>query len=788
MAPKTLKPITGCLAISIAFLYSVSVAACGWGDTDETLRLAFFRAEAPGMAKFSPFYYSDHYFNQYEIYSTADRWRNCREWQQKLGDAVVLEHIYELQYNTVPERFQLAYQSGTLKTEFKGNTFIKALLLPKNKGLLEYFEFAKQMEYFQNPHNSKWESWDDSGEERYWDREQDFAEQGQKSAATILAQVAKKLPQVKDAFLQQRYAFMLIRYGETAKVPALYDRYFTNSNTILQNWALLFKAYATQDKAEQNYYLSRVFDLCEEKVIAVMQWFNINETERTLAYTKNDHEKAVILPIAAMRNPGRALDQIERINRLWPQSVYVNMLVGREINKLEDWIFSPKMLTSGPDIYSEYVYEKEYARARRQNLKNDLAYLARLKGFVKNVYPQTQSATKDYLLSCLSHLSFMDDSIADGYRYANAISNNAPASVKVQKSVELALVAAKQGKLSDVAVQQKLYEAIQQLWANTEADEAKSLYTFLKVLSSEYNKAGDMATAGLLFLKADNYKYYYGYYSDGLSVENQPANYSHIAYFDRLATLKDIDNLVDIISDKNKSPFYTFISNGVTTDVNFYLDLKGTIAFRQNKLKEAFEIFKAIPKSYYKEQDPYSGYYTSDPYYPSVLDYALTEVERKVVYDFDKAEFVKQLIGLQEKTDAESYLKLGHAYYNLSYAGSYWKMISYYQGYMYYDAYFGHMAKLKETFQSGNYANLTLAKYWYNKAYKKAKNKEQKAMAALMLHVCTKHSNFSFHRHWWDNKPRNLSSDKWVGAFYSTYKKTGTFKKFSCPEMEMYLK
>jgi len=778
MASKTFQDITACLALSIIFLYNSTASACGWGDDAETLRLAFFRAEARGMAKFSPFYYSEHYFNQYEIHSTQDRWRNCREWQQKLGASVSVDHIYELQYKTDPEKFQLAYGTGTLDTAFRGNTFIKSLLLPKNKPLLEYFAFAKEMEYYQNPQNSKWESWDDTGRRDYWEQNE--------PQSVSLVHIEKKLAQQNDHFLQQRYAFMLIRYGNPMNIIKLYDQYFANdgNRTILQPWALLLRAYVTEDKAEQNYYLSRVFDLCDEKVIAVMQRFNHDEVERTLAFAKNDHEKAVILAIKAMRSPGPALQEIIRINDLSPGSNYVNMLLGREINKLENWIFTPEMMSAGPEAGSQYAWSQEYIKARTENLQKDMAYLRELKAYIKDISTKGPQ-DNDYLMSCLAHLCFMDDDIEGGYTYAHAIGNDAPASIKAQKAIEMALVASKQHSLSDTAVQQQFYDAFQQLYALAGQDESygKSLYSLLKILSAEYNKAGDMATAGLLFLKAENFKYSTDGY--GWGEEPESPDYEKVAYFDRLATLNDMDNVVKIIGTKNKSPFHRFICEGTTTDVNFYLDLKGAIALRQNNLQLAYDIYKKIPDAYYEKHYPYSEYLASDPFYPRILYYAKTQAEQNKEYKFNKAVFIKQLIALSKMNDPESCLKLGHAYYNLSYRGSHWLMVSYFQGNLYYDAVYGDMEKAKKTFSGGNYTDLTQAKYWYNKAYKAAPNKEQKAMAALMLHVCEKHTDFSPYYSW--DGPRKLQADKWVRVFYKDFKNTKTFKKFSCPELEVYL-
>ncbi|MFP9100764.1 hypothetical protein ACLI09_17070 [Flavobacterium sp. RHBU_24] len=782
MASRKFPVITKCLAVSLAFLITARAVACGWGDEYETLRLAFFKPITPDMAKLSPFFYSEHYYNEYSIQSNADRWRNCAEWQKRLGKGVTANDVYELQYSTKPEKFQTAYSAGSLADAFPDNSFIKALVKPANKALLEYFAFAKEMEYTGNPQNSKWESWDEEGEVSWWDRQ---------AADTMgrfpLKEREAKLAAQTDSFLKERYAFILIRYGNPESVIPLYNTYFAdnNSGTVLKDWAMLFRGCMTEDKAEQNYWFSQCFDRCEEKVLAVSQWYNYDFQEQTLQLAKNDHERAVILSIAAMRNPGPALDELKQVYELDNSGTYLKLLIGREINKLEDWLLFSKIGDNGPDIQDEYYYwEDENEDASKKNYAKDLQHLEKLRSYLINIFDEAPANNKDYIAAGIAHLSFMADKLDDGYKYASAISENAPEAVRVQKYVELALVSAKQGNLQNVNVQQQLANAFTRLDALAKTNGAynKSLYTLLVVLASEYNKQHDMATAGLLYLKSQLYKYDEGdewYYAD-TQADNSPV-YEHIAYFDRFATLEDMDKLVALVDKKNKTPFEAFICKATTTNRYFYLDLKGTIAFRQNNLQLAYDIFKEIP------EEEYYNYLDQNPFYPRVLNYALKEADH--AGNFSKAALLKKMLLLQKKTDAESYMQLGHAYYNLSYRGNAWTVSAYYQGNLYYDAYFGAITTEKESkYTAGNYTNLTLAAAYYQKALAAAKNDEHRAMASLMLYVIGNPEDYNNDYYWEEEaKPKHEPGD-YLLDFYGRYKDTKVFKRFSCPELEQYLK
>lgn len=786
MALRQFPVITRFLAVSLALLITAEAVACGWGDDYETLRLAVFKSATPAMEKFSPFYYSEHYFNEYEIKDTHDRHRNCVEWHARLGSDVDHDDIYKIQYSTKPESFQTAYKEGTLQETFEGNTFVKALLQPSNKALLEYFAFAKEMEYEGNPQDSSWESWDDTAPKSYWDSPEDTTGVDYKT----LLPIEKRLDACNDTFLQQRYAFMLIRYGRRDNVKPLYNKYFANENvkSVTKGWATLFYAYVAENKAEQNYWLSKCFDLCNEKVIAVAQWYNHEAQQQTLKLAKNNHERAVIVALDAMRNPGPVFQEIREVCRLDPGSSYVNLLISREVNKFEDWLFAVQMEGNSPDVYTDIWDEQDsYTGARKKNYLKDMAYLGRFREYLIGVYNKTTAgANRDYLASAIAHLSFMGDFTEDGYKYASAISADAPESVLVQKYTELALIALKQNDIAEDATKQQLYIALKNLDTLAIQDEAyqKSLYTLLRLMAVAYNKKGDMATASLLFNAGQSYKgssdwYYFP--------DKDLYSYDFVAYLDQYATLKDVDNLLHLIDKKDKTPFEKFICRGTIANKACYLNFKGTLAFRQDKLKEAYEAFAKVPDSSAYKMLPYSyesGADSINPFYPRVLNYAIKPAE--VGHGFTKKAFVKEMLRLKTKTDADSYLKLGHAYYNTGYLGNAWFMCAYYQGNEYWQVDFGSLAKSKQKYGNGNYANLTTAREYYLKAYNAAKNNEQRALAALMLHVCDRSFDYTSDFGWSDKKA--FKSTDWIRQFYGTYATTRTFKQYSCPNLEMYLK
>lgn len=770
-------------SVSFFLLFTVSSLACGWYETAETIRLALFRSERSGSEKFQSFYYSaDIYFQNY-ISSKRDNILNCKEWQKELGGNVTWEDVYKLQYETDPQQFQTSFKAKTLKEVFKGNTFIEALVLPKNKALLDYFVDAKLTEYYYNG-TGKWESWDKI--------ETDYNYEGQSSGESF-PQFKQKLLSVKTEFLKQRYAYLLMRsYSvEPKEMIRLYDTYFANSKntTILKPWALFFKAISTENSAEANYYLSQVLASCDDKSFVTMQYFDRNIIDNTLAFAKNDAERANIIAMKALRNPSPAFDEIKKVYDYSPQSEYFSVLVGREINKLEDWIFTPKFYDSGPAVQFEAWY-KDYEAAKKKNLEKDTKYLREFRDFLISVYPNLQGEQKDFIASAISQLSFMDDEPQLGKQYASLITDNANASILAQKNIQLALVEIKLGDINSDNTKAIVLKSINGLRDLAEKDKSlfKSLYSLTRLIALEYEKNKDIVTAGFLYAKSQQYKSFtYGEYSEYYVPESPELNYGFIGYFDQNASEKDMDGVIDLLQKKNKTAFEEFLCSG-TAPIDFYRDVKGTIAFRNLNLELAEKTFGEMNQDFWKETYEYSNYLNENPFVPQGLSY---KIKRNYKYDFNKTKFMKEMVRLSKLKTPDSYLKLANAYYNVSYFGNAWMMVSYGQSSGYsgdYTEYFrlGEVSKdYKSFFQKENYYKLSLAKEYYQKALVSNATKEQKAMASLMIHICD-YEIFNFYLVY--GSEEKFKPGKEIFDFYSTYKDTKFFKQFSCPLLEDFVK
>lgn len=797
-----------CLTINVLLLLTGKIYACGWSEDEETIRLALFRAQLSNGSAFNPFLYSFNNFNSdLPDPERIDQFKNCAEWQKRIGMHVALNDIDLVIYQSDPELFQLAYNNNNLNEIFEGNTFIKALLLKKNKDLLQYLVFAKEMEYFSFSlfGRGKWEDWDDISYSSHAFYNNDFSS------------TESSLPNIRDSFLRQRYAFLLLRYsyytGENEKCMKMYDTYFSDTTaTIIEPWALLFKALATDDLGkhiEANYLFSQVFNRSDEKKLAAFRNFNRKPeaVNQTLLLARSDKEKSVILTMSIANYPGPALDKIKVIHKLGADDRYISFLVTREINKLEDWMFTPKFTNYTSAVQRSpkenqiwfYNYNNkwaDYAVIKENNYKKDLIYLQQLRNFLLSIYPGTSGEMKSYLSMSIAHLYYMDNDLVSGKKYINSIRETANVSIINQKYIELALVELHANTLQQNPNNTILVNSLRQLEkiSVTNFEYYKHLYSLTRIISGTYKIAGNNAIAALFYTKSDTYKEKYEIRNFDYYYDNYYHNmYSHIGYLDRIANMNDIDQILNILETKNKTELEKYLCEQPVGNRNVYLDLKATIAFRNNDLQKASEILAEIPQIFYDTAYEYKDYLNEDPFVPKAWRF---QVKRDFTYPFKKAEFINTLIQLEKNAQsdpqkaAENYILLGHAYYNCSFNGNSWMMVSYENDEIYYnrnDYLYGPQYQLSKKIQGGNYFQCTLAKQYYTKALKTAINDEQRAMASLMIHICDYDAyQFSNLLVEYDKIPPYVPGIS-LRNFYKKYKDTEVYKTFHCPLLEDFI-
>ena len=783
MARKTFQTILRSFSLLIFIVLPTNIFSCGWSESFETSRLALFRAELPSFVKLDRYVYSSDLYNYSIRISDRDQDVNCQEWVNKLDKNIKPIDVYEILYATQSEKFQNAVESDSLESRFKGNSFIASLNLPKNKPFLKYISVAKQSEY-NSEIDGKWEGWEKIDGYGY-ENEDNYSESNPDFESLITRQT--------DSFLKQRYAFLDLRHCFYEKnnlaVQNLYNKYFkNNSKTIIAEWAKYYMAVGLENKIEANYLLSQTLVSSDDKAFASVQHFEDEIIEKTLLLAKNDTEKGIIKSIPLLANPAPTIIELSEIASLIPNNDIFYFLIQREVNKLEDWIFTPKYSNSTYSNHFQITDETiDYEKAKLENEQKDLKYLQDLKSLLIAIETKSIGQQKDFLNAAIAQLCFIGDKIDEGKNRSNLISDKANSSIQVQKNVLLSLVTLKQNDLKTDETQEKLYTYFNEIDNAATENETlfKSLYSLCSIASDDFKANNDVVTAGLLFMKSNNKNdSFYDYSFD--NNYNKKYFYDYIGYFDRNANPNNIDDLIALAQKTNKSNFERYVCSGnVSSDINIYRDLKGTLAFRNNDLALAQKTFAEMPKDFWAKNYVYKDYLNENPFFPKALNYA--NPNRKFDYKFNKADFVSEMILLEKSNSAANNLKLANAYFNVSAYGNAWMMTSYEQSSGSYNDYiYGDSLENQKKFGLGNYFYLNLAKKYYQKALELSNSKEQKAVCSLMIFECD-YYKFSTSQTvdgvFPAFKPGNEIYD-----FNTIYADTKVFKKFNCPLLEQFVR
>jgi hypothetical protein len=786
-------------------LFTSSVQACS-EPAPGNYHALLFRASLPNMKSMQPFTYTvEHLYYRYNEempytdYYQNDRYRNCMEWKAICNSSVTIDDIYKIQYDTDGNLFISTYQKDTWQENFENNTFIRFLTKKENKDLLDYMLFAKKVELTEIKNSSRFEEWESECRygEYYFERdEMEDIISIKNTRRQLLNDAWIFLQNSSSVFLQQRYAFQVcrLRYQvknvkpEIAKAN-IFDKYFGNvkPDNLMSIWAGLFHALSfPAGEADYYRYLIRVFANSDEKKLRCVQLFDDLYTPETLT----NKELSIAMVMTAIRYPGRAIDMIRRASALDPENPYIPFLILREINKLEDWLITPL-------FYSKYYYftgnvfecadppelpdqTSEMERIfQDENAATDREYVEQLKLLLNEFLPKAQGETKDFYAISLAHLSLLQENIGDSHKYSAMVSPNANVSIRLQKSLEAAWIAIKTQDINSLEFKNTFLQnitAIEQI-STPNYENNQLLYTLTLSLADEYLKKGNRVYGNLMRMKSDMYRWKNNEWGESMS-----AYYYHaIAYFDRNATIQDMDKVLALLEKKNKNDFEQFLCRQPLGTIDIYKDLKGTIAFRNNDLPLAYATFASMPDDYWQKNNPYPYCLNEDPFVPKGL---MSNKYRHYDYVFNKAAFVNELLNLQKQLEEKSnrqadiYIRLGNAFYNTSFWGNAWMMTHY--GWSINNLYHSEIDCLPQWMI--DYMTAGIACNYFEKALQKADNEEQRAYASLMLFFI--HKCCSEYR---ETEQENKYALQYLNRFMQ-YNKTTTFKIYECPGIKWFLK
>ncbi len=400
--------------------------------TDES-RFSLFRQGLDNDSGLRPFNYSESLFNFMESDpEEKDYKRNCREWISFCGNGIKMTDIFKVQYDMSPEEF-LNTRWKESKIAVQKNSFIKWLFKEGNHEVLDYMILAKEAESTQYKNNQ--DPWDTSIIKT--------AVQCEEIALRATQALRKDLP----VFLRERYAFQAIKMlyyskskkNNAAELQKLYDQYLLRSKSIVSGWALVYYGMSQFNSNNKTAALLQAFDRTEEKKEFAYLQLSVNDLSKLEKITADKNVLLLINTVKAIKNKGRALDLIKNVYGYNPESRYLPLLITREINKLENWLWSPEMLYFPDNYRPEFEDYEKVNDSYRENLKiKDRKYLGEVQIFVENI-ERKKSANSAFVKLALAHLYNMQNEFNKAKQMLRNVNTLSDPKLETQKLIEEAI-------------------------------------------------------------------------------------------------------------------------------------------------------------------------------------------------------------------------------------------------------------------------------------------------------------------------------------------------------------
>jgi len=715
--------------VFILILANSSLFACGFYPSCEDLRFSFFNGQLFGYYSFSEFNYTSNLFYPGVDYPANYVWPNEKLWFDYCKGKAKMEDV----------SFAIDKLSANDILENSKNSMIQYLYKSKDFEAINYLKFAKNSEF-----GNSWE-------EDPWERNKTFvtSKRGiQIKRAISLAEGTKK------EWIKFRYLFLAMRlsyYNSDVKtINELFQINIKNSNRrdIIYYWSLYFQSLAEKDSALCNFYAAQVFANATDKRFMVSQQFNKTiPIEKVLAFAKNDKERANVYLLFGVLNVDRSLEYIQKIQQLQPNSEGVSFLLLREINKIEDWVFTPYYSLFEPSTRMTSWQEDENNSIDKvlARVETDRTYAAQVLAFANTITPKNtdnpllwnlgkaylQFVTKDYKNSLDGLAALENDKNSNEIKNQIAIIKALDLTANQEFGKAIILDDVKPILLKNKAYQKFIFALGRELEYKGNTTDAALLYSLMNELQwDEENNGYDNAFWKTKKHTADSYSDFYDNYFDYINVMYTPEQVQAL-----------INNV--IVNRNSDEEFSTYKYRVLKKEIARLYDLLGTKYIRQNKLQKALIAYRKVNNKEWNDRytswertgdswDSGSNVFDANPFYQ--LKYTPEFIPIKDTIRLTKYTVTKQLIKyLNKANDVKNkdrdyyYFLVANCYYNMTQNGNSWMMRRYY---------WTSNAGKTILEDEREFHGCLSAKCYYQLAFKNAKTDKFKALCLKMIAKC----------------------------------------------------
>jgi len=702
---------------------SSSLFACGpYYPYGEDIRFNLFKPQVFNTVGLNAFQYSSHSFQLDDESVALGAAMNVELWRKRAGATLTNEVIYAAIYQSERE----------IKQKKFTNAFLVALMKKGDKTAIAYLRFANKCTSVNNQYEDPWER-----------NEKNTIPARTKLLNEALALAAK----TTDKDIALRYAFLAIRLAyynqDYAAIEKTYTTYFANraEKNILDYWSLYFKAITESDPVHRNFYAAQVFMNAPDKRFAIYDNYNTDVTiEQTLAFANTNEEKAAIWLMNGIHTPGKNVESIQAIQQLTPGSPALSILLVREINKLEDWIFTPYYSEFSPSTESNRWGEQsnDMQLPINERISRDRLYATTLLKWMNQVdFKQTQNP--ELWQSAEIYLNFMTQNHQKALNLISKLEQSTTLKQEIREQVEqiktLCLIA------NQAVNKTVIPESIEFILIR---ESGKKNHRFIFAVARELEYKGNTTDCALLLSTINNSgswdeteQYAYWKAKEGFRTlyDNYYADY--FFYIDGAYTIPQVaDIIVAIEKNQVSGKFNSWKYGSAKRDLSRLYDLLGTKFMRKNELVSALSAFSQVKDSLWESNKyGYKTYLNANPFYTNLYNEHSATTADTIRYT--KKTLVKQLLAYHRKVESKETINKDYYYFliancelNMSYYGNSWMMKRYYSS----------GSESKSGLEDDNdYYHCDRAKMYYLKAKSASKSKKFQALCLRMAGRCEKY-------------------------------------------------
>ncbi len=611
------------------------------------------------------------------------------------------------------------------------NSFIRYLHKINDTAAIKYLVFARQCSPFNTIIDDPWER-------------QEHAKVPQR--ARLISQALARAKATSDADLRSRYAFLAIRlawYNEDMEsVRKIYGEFCSSGKpgNIIGYWSMYFAAKAAPDTVKRNFYAAQVFSSAPDKRCEI--FFNYNKeipVGQTLKLAGNNRERAAVLMMAGFRKTGKTLDILRKFYALQPGSPGLSFLLLREVNKLEDWIYTPYYTCFNP---SQEPWREDVKTYPESRIAADRNYARELLHFTDSVNLSSVENPKLWKLA-RGYLMLMSEDYGGALSQFNLLGNTSRKDKKLLTEIDLLKSLCLTARQKEKAVIPE--EAKRMLMSAP----AVSDHKFLFAIARELEFKGNSTDAALLLFKLksraleEDYIDEGGaYWRNGIYWKSASMSYTLYVdyyddcfyYLDAQYTTGQLHSLVaDMQAANGTDAFSKWKYAGVKKEIPRLYDLLGTKYIRKNELNKALAEFQKVSDTLWTSNHyHFAQYLDANPFYANMFsEHGKTKGD---TVRFTKTGITRTLIGYLQK--AENPANKERAYYYFLAANCYLNMTQYGNSWMmrrYFWTANIHPSQLED---DDEYFHCNLARTYYLKAGEASRNKKFAALCLRMAGRC----------------------------------------------------